>query len=248
MRKTFKYFIVAWLIGLIAFNLFIFVFPTKIDGLTVIKLVSLVSVDKAALLAINGVGEMVFTKYGGAFWTSYTLVMISFVINLICSSIAFKETNNTKFLYNFSLVKISYSSLVLTTVLGLFGMFIPNVPNFVVIIACGLVIAINLIACVGIKANAEIVVSKDEEIKVKTSSINELVSLAETNYRNESDPEKKKQLKKVYEALKFSDPVSNDSTRELEEKIKENLLNIEDVLKFINKRNSLLRNQKWGKV
>lgn len=244
MRKTYKYYLSAWLIGLLAFNLFIFVIPTSIDGLTVIKLVSLVSVDKAALLAINGVGDLVFNKYGGAFWPSYALVMAAFLVNLVCSSIAFKETNNNKFLYNFSLIKISYITLVLTTIFGLLGMFIPDMPSFIATIVCGLVIVLNIFACIGAKANADIVSRKDEEIKDKTLAMKELVSLAEINYKNETDPNKKKELKKVYDALKYSDPVSNESTKELDEKIKENLIYTDNVLNLIYQRNTLIKNGK----
>lgn len=244
MRKTYKYYLLAWLISLLAFNLFIFVIPTSIDGLTVIKLVSLVSVDKAALLAINGVGDLVFNKYGGAFWPSYALVMAAFLVNLVCSSITFKETNNTKFLYNFSLIKISYITLVLTTIFGLLGMFIPDMPSFIATIVCGLVIVLNIFACIGAKANADIVSRKDEEIKEKTSAMRELVSLAETNYKNESDPDKKKELKKVYEALRFADPTSNELTIDKEKEIETNLTNIDSVLKLIEERNLIIKSNK----
>ena len=241
MRKSFKYFLAIWFICLLTFLAFVFIIPSTIDGKTIIQLVSLISIKDAYIMSLSGIGDMVFTKYGGAFWPCFILIILTFLINLLGSHHAFAEKNNQKFFYNIPLIKISYTGLLLNLIFGTICMFIPGCPIWLGSLVCALIILITILSMIKASALSEIVSKKDDDIKASTANMKRLVALAETNYKNESDATKKEELRKVYEALKYSNPVSSEETKDIELEIENNLLNVDVVNKLIEERNTKLK-------
>ena len=192
MKKGFKKYAVCWAILLAVFNVICFVTPKELAG---------------------------YEKFGGAFWTGYVFITLAFIGQLTCAWIAFKAGNLKKLFYNIPLISISYTGLILTIIFGSVCMAIPDLPNWVGIIVCLLILAFNALAVIKASAAAEIVERVDEKVKAQT----QFVKLATVNAQNIMNRAKsdaaKAECKKAYEALRYSDPMTNEALSVEEAKI-----------------------------
>jgi ribosomal protein S20 len=96
-------------------------------------------------------------------------------------------------------------------------MAIPNLPNWIGIIVCLLVLAITAIAVLSAGFAASVVTEIDQRVKVKTFFIKSLTVDAEHLMNTSKTTELKALAKKVYEAVRYSDPMSNAVLVEVEE-------------------------------
>lgn len=218
MKKIFRLYIISWFISLILFNIICFVTPDEING---------------------------FLKFDGSFWIGYVCIMVAFVGQLACAYFALNQEDNKRTFYNISIVSISYSSLILTIIIGSICMVIPNLPSWLGGIICLLILGFKAIAVVKAIAVAEIVGSIDEKIERKKFFIKAIQVDAEHLYGTIKIDELKEPVRKVYEALRFSDPISNDALEDVELSIKNEFSVFEDAVnrqdkESVNKSSELL--------
>lgn len=192
MKKNFKLYVICWAILLAVFNVICFVTPSQVAGMS---------------------------KFGGAFWSGYVFITLAFIGQLVCAYIAFKADNLKKLFYSLPLITISYSGLILTVVVGAACMAIPNLPNWVGIIVCLLILAFNAIAVVKATAAAELVSEIDDKVKAQTQFIKMAAVDAQNITNRAQSAAAKAECKKVYEALRYSDPMSTPALEAEEAKI-----------------------------
>ncbi len=169
-------------------------------------------------------------KYNGSFWTGYVFITIAFIGQLFCANMAFKEENLTKLFYNMPLLTISYAGLIVMLIFGGAAMAVPGLPTWVGIVVCLLILAFTAIAVVKAGMAAEEVVRIDEKVNTQTSFIKNATADAQRIMGRAKSPEAKDACKKVYEALRFSDPVSSDSLSLVEAQITVKLAELAKVL------------------
>ena len=196
MKKAFKIYTLIWVILLAVFNVICFATPNSIT-----------------------VGGAVYEKFDGIFWVAYAFITIAFIGQLVCAYIALKTGDKTKFFYNVPIIRVSYTGLILTLVFGALCMAIPNLPNWVGIIVCGLVLAFTAIAVIKAKAASDVVESIDKKVKEQTLFVKSLTADAESLLARATTPEAKDACKKVCEAIRYSDPMSNDALAGIESQI-----------------------------
>ncbi|MBQ4155110.1 MAG: hypothetical protein IJE01_07960 [Clostridia bacterium] len=194
MKKTFKFYVIIWVICLLLFNVIAFVIPNEIAGIS---------------------------KFDGAFWVGYIFITLAFIGQLICAYIAFKAENLKKLFYNIPLISISYIGLVAMLVVGGLTMAIPHFPNWIGIIVCLLVLGFTAISVIKATAVAEIVSKIDNKIAAETAFIKAITVDAQNLISRANAPMLKEQCKKIYEALRYSDPMSNVALADVEQRIKE---------------------------
>lgn len=192
MKKTFSYYSICWLIALAVFNVITFVTPNEIAGVS---------------------------KFTGAFWTGYIFITLAFIGQLGCAYKAFKAENLKKLFYNIPLFHISYTGLVVMLVVGIICMAVPVVPYWIGVIVCVLVFAFSAISVIKASVVADVVSEIDEKVKVKTQFMKLLTSDAEHLMSSSKTAELKAEAKKVYEAIRYSDPMTNDALVDVEEQI-----------------------------
>ena len=192
MKKSFSIYSIIWAICLAVFNVIVFVIPNEIAGVS---------------------------KFSGSFWVGYIFITVAFLGQLACSFIAFKEKNLKKFFYNISLLSISYGGLIAMLIVGTACMAIPSLPNWIGIIVCLLVLAFTAITVIKASCAAMVVSKIDERVKTKTYFIKSLTADAEHLVSTAQTEEAKALSKKVYEAIRYSDPMSDAVLVEIEEKI-----------------------------
>lgn len=191
MKKTFKSYLLLWVILLVLFNVIAFVAP----------------------------GWVEHEKYSGSFWVGYAFIMVSFIGQLLCSMVAFRAENLQKMFYNMPLITISYTGLVVSFVVGGLCMFLSALPYWIGVIVCMIVLAITAMSVVKVSAAAELVAEVDENVKAKTFFIKSLTVDAEALLARAQDDETKAMCQKVYEAVRYSDPMSHDALSGVESEI-----------------------------
>jgi hypothetical protein len=155
----------------------------------------------------------------GSFWAAYAFVTVAFIGQLACAYFAFKAENLQKMFYNVPLIKISYSGLITMLVFASIFMAIPFLPAWIAIVVCALILALNAISIVKASKAAELVEEVDQKVKVKTFFIKSLTVDADTLMARATTEEIKAECKKVYEAVRYSDPMSNDALATVESEI-----------------------------
>lgn len=183
MNKNFKYYIAAWAVLAVIFNVIAFVTP-----------------------AAAGV-----SKFNGTFWSGYVLIMLSLIGQFVCAYFAFKAKSKEQLFLKLPLVTISYSALILSFVVGAACMLIPNLPNWVGIVLCALILGFTAISVIKASAAAELVHETDTRVKEKTAFIRVMTVEAENLMARAQTDETKAMCKKVYEALRYSDPMSSEA-------------------------------------
>lgn len=193
MNKNFKYYIAAWAVLAVIFNVIAFATP-----------------------AVAGA-----SKFDGAFWSGYVLIMLALIGQLVCAYFAFKAKSKEQIFLRLSLVTVSYSALILSFVVGAACMLIPNLPNWVGIILCALILGFTAVSVIKANAAVELVRETDTRVKEKTAFIRMMTVEADNLMARAQNGEAKAMCKKVYEALRYSDPMSCNALSGTEAEISE---------------------------
>lgn len=191
MKKVFKFYSAIWAILLALFNI-----------------ISFVSVGWAGI-----------PKYTPSFWIGYVFITLSFIGQIVCAYFALKDDNIKKTFYNISLISTSYTGLILSFVFGGLCMFVSPLPYWVGIILSAIVLAFNIITVVKASAVVDIVGEIDNKVKTKTFFIKSLTVDAESLISRAKSEAVKSECKKVFEAFRYSDPMSNTALASIESEI-----------------------------
>ena len=187
------------------------------------------------LIAFIAPGWAGAEKYSGSFWIGYIAITLAFVINYVITYISLKNSDSKQILfYNIPIVYISYCSLIACIIVGVLCMLNSNMPIWIAIIASVIAIGINAIAILKAKATVDLVETIDNQVKVKTSFIRDLTAQAKSLSSIASSPEAKDACNKVYEALRYSDPVSSDAVGDIEKEIAQKFVAFTDAVKTKN--------------
>lgn len=203
MKKTFKLYIIVWAVLLALFNAIAFVSP----------------------------GWITHEKYTPSFWIGYVFITLSFIGFLACAGMAFKADSAQKLFYNISLIKISYSALITSFVIGGLCMLISPLPYFVGAIICCAILVANAISVIKATVAIAEVERIDEKIKNQTFFIKSLTVDADTLMAQAQTAEIKAECRKVYEAIRYSDPMSNAALASAEGQITVKFDELSDAVK-----------------
>lgn len=191
MKKVFKNYAVIWAVLLVVFNVIAFASP----------------------------GWITHEKYTVSFWIGYVFITLAFLGQLACAYVAFKAENLTKLFYNLPLFSLSYTGLIVSFLVGGLCMLISPLPYWVGAVVSVAVLALAAIAVVKASAAAEIVESVDQKVKVQTAFMRSLTADAEILIASARSEEAKAACKKVYEAVRYSDPMSHEGLAQIESEL-----------------------------
>ena len=197
MKKNFKYYAIAWALLLVIFNV-----------------VSILIPEWPTL-----------EKTTASFWIGYAFINASFVGQLICTWVAFKDDSAEKTIYNIPLFSISYTGLISNAVVGLICMIIAPLPYWVGGIICPLIFVINLVAVIKAKLAAELIteVSATDFMYDMRADSESLLIRAKTD-------DVKAICIKVRDAFKYSDPMSSPALESVEAEIKKHFESMKKAL------------------
>lgn len=205
MNKNFTYYSIAWAICLVVFNILTFVVP-------------------------HAVGNFDWYTHA-SFWIGYVFVMLSFIAQLLIGVKMFASNKKDKIFLRLSLQTISYSAMVMSLAVGAVFMCVPVLPEWIAAIICVLVTAYYALAYLKGIAAVDYVEKVGEKVNKKTAMMKELISESESLMSYAKTDAAKDATKKVYETLRYSDPMSNDKLYYIEKEISEAYIIFADKVK-----------------
>lgn len=205
MKKTFGYFAAVWAICIAVFNVICFATPRYIAGMD---------------------------KFAGSFWVGYAFITVAFLGQLACAFVSFRTENLQKMFYNLPLLTISYAGLVAMLVIGSLVMVLPNLPGWLGAVICLLVLVFSVVSILKASAAAEAVNDIDKKIKDKTQFIKMLTVDAQNLLTRAKTDEAKEACRKVYEAARYSDPMSSDGLESIENEISVKMRVLADLVQY----------------
>ena len=196
MKKAFRIYLIAWAIMFVLFNIVVIALPkeTTVAGIT-------------------------YTKLGGLSWIVLILFELCFIGHLICTWFALKQNKLTGTFYRLPLIWLSYACVIVTLVLGCIAMAIPNLPSWIPLVVVFLILVIYVMSVLKATVAATVVEGIDEKVKERTAFIKKLTVDAQTLLSRAKSEPVKIACKKVFEAVRYSDPMSADVLSDVESRI-----------------------------
>lgn len=191
MKSNFKYYVIVWAVVVAIFNVIVFVTPNEIAGVS---------------------------KFDSYFWVGYIFIMLTFVIQLGITWYSLKD-DITKMFYRMPILSISYVSLIVMMVVGILCMVIPSFSVWLGIVLCLLVLAFSIVSMMQAQAAVSVIGDIDTKINNKTFYIKFLTADIDSLVARASSEVIREELKKVYDVVRFSDPMSNDALAGVESQI-----------------------------
>lgn len=154
---------------------------------------------------------LLISDYTKVFWSAYIFTTITFVAQGVVDFIFGKSNANAKFL-SLPLFYIGGIYFAVQLIIGIVCMVAPVSITFAVLVQT-LIFAAYIAVTLTSTIAKEQIIKTDDNIKKATNYIRTLTIEAEQLYLSQEDASKKVELKKLYEAIRYSDPIS--STEEI---------------------------------
>lgn len=155
----------------------------------------------------------------GLFWVGYAMITVMFIIQLACSLMFFKQNNKEKIFLNIPIITISYAALIVSVIVGLVFMAITGVSFWLAIIIASLVTGFYLIAIISVKTATDSIENTNEKVNLQTLFVKSLNVEVQTLAQKAYNDDIRLITDRVCEAVRYSDPVSNESLADCESKI-----------------------------
>lgn len=165
-----------------------------------------------------------------ASWISFVFTLVSFVLSLGVTLYVFgKDDEMTSKFYGFPIFKIAYMYPLVQFAVGviicLIAAFVA-VPYWVALILSLIILGVSAIGVIATENARDIVEENEAEIE-RVTKATKLFNLNVSSVLDLcTEPSVKKELEKLAESFRFSDPVSSDATEDIESTIMEKLENL----------------------
>lgn len=187
------------------------------------------------IIAIFFGGVDNFYKITSSFMIGYVFINISLILQYSCIYYVFKKSDNLKkMFYNFSLINYSYVGLIVSFIVGILCMLNIIITYWIAIIICMIVLlfcAIKIFKAVIVVDEVSLI---DDKIKKNTMFIRTFASDVEILMNRVKNDEIKDMCKKLYEAVRYSDPMYSDSVIDIENNIKVKFNEFKDIVDIEN--------------
>lgn len=200
MKKGIRFYVIAWLIVFALFNVSCFMISA-------------------------GAGVK-----GSGFWTGYIFITLAFAGQLACGIYALNTGDRKKMFYDIPVITVSYGGLIATLICGAVVMLVPQIPVWAGIIACLVILAFTATAVIKAMAVSDIVSETDSRVMEDTMFIRTLTADAEILAANAGDDGIKAVCRKIYEAARYSDPVSDAALADIESQIRSGFTSLADAV------------------
>ena len=191
MKKRFGLYAIIWTILLILFNIITFV-PPQLDFQN---------------------------KFSASFWIGYVFITLMFFAQLICACVGLNVGTSKKLFYKVYMLVASYLGLAASFVIGGVCIFFNDITYWIGTILCAIVFAVTLIAVIVATIVFGAVAKADKKNKSQTFFIKTMTANASTLMSQAASEEAKAVCSRIYDAFRYSDPMSNEALGGIEEQI-----------------------------
>ncbi len=172
-----------------------------------------------AFAVLTAVLLVIPTEESSAFWISYGFSAFAFAVQILIWNIGFKngESLKSKFL-GIPVIHIGTTYLIVQSLLTVVFRFV-QVQSWVSVVVSVVIISIFSVLMISSQAARDEINRVEEKVKAKIGFIRLIQCDVELLANTETDPETKKSLEDLAEKIRFSDPMSNEQLKPIEEKI-----------------------------
>lgn len=146
-------------------------------------------------------------KYDNVFFSAYIFTTVSFITRFVEVWLFNRASLDDKYL-SFTINFVGNFYLIIQLIVGALCMIAPLSLKIALIIQ-GAILGIYIILVSIFAASKRNITNFDEDIKKETSFIRRLTLEAEYLYLSEADYRKKDELKKLYEAIRYAEPMGS---------------------------------------
>jgi hypothetical protein len=196
MKKGLKFYAIAWAIMFILFNVAVAALPKEFT-----------------LLGVT------YEKFGGLSWVTLIVLELCFLLHLGVTALALNQNKLSGTFYRIPLIRLSYGCVAVTLILAVLAMLV-FIPSWIPLALALLILAVYAFAVLKAEVAAELVEGVDAKTRAMTSFIRDLTADADSLLSRAKSEPVKAACKKVFEALRYSDPVSAYGLVDVEERIK----------------------------
>lgn len=178
--------------------------------------IGLVGLFNLICFVVPGVGV---ADNSSGFWICYGFVMGSFILHLLFQLALNSEKNENKRSSNIPLSALGYSGLLLMVIVGAVCIKIQVIPNWIGIIACYVILFITVVLLISTKLISENVNEANSRLNAKTDSFRATMDKAQELLTKAKNTDSEDEIKKAYESIRYSEPISYPETVEYEQQI-----------------------------
>lgn len=173
------------------------------------------------LLAVfNVVAFVVPHVQGGTFWTGYAFTTAAFLLQILFAFLAFGKADTLyRTFLGIPVFRLGIVYLVIQVIFGLVCLFVPLLPMWIAVVVSIVLLGFYLIMIITAMMARDEVEKTGNKVKEQTSFIRSLTVDAENLLARAKSDVAKVEAKKVYEAVRYSDPMSSGALSSVETQI-----------------------------
>jgi hypothetical protein len=172
------------------------------------------------LAVYNIIAFLLPISRGGMFWTGYSFSLAALLLTAGVGFYALGREGLKSKVYGIPLLTLSWRYLITQLIIGLLEMILPSIPFQYGIILNAILFGACLVGLIGSDIATGEIERIDETVKEKVSYINSLQADIDSLVDKNTDEHTKKTLKDLAEAIRYSDPMSNQQLLVIENEIK----------------------------
>lgn len=171
------------------------------------------------VIAFVSVGWAGQEKYTVSFWVGYILIIAAFLVQLMVSISVFNSKNAKELFHNLPILKKSLSMLIVSFIFGGAFILLSPLAGWVVLTLYMIILVASTLSIVKTTIAVREVERIEEKVETQTFFIKSLIVDAESLMTRAKSEAVKAECKKVYEAVRYSDPMSHDALASVESEI-----------------------------
>lgn len=166
------------------------------------------------------------------FWLAYVFGFISISYQIYVFKTAFSGNRDAKSrFYGFPIVRVGVIYLITQLIISVIEMILAELlPVWTTIIVNVILLVLAIVGCIATNVMRDEIVRQDVRLKKDVSNMRALQSMASALVGQCGNNELKKTIQNIADEFKYSDPVSNDQTRDLERELQNQLQEIQKTL------------------
>ena len=166
------------------------------------------------------------------FWFAYLFGVVSIAFQIYVFKIAFDKGDDAKSrFYGFPIAKIGIAYLGVQLLISLIELIVAAfLLTWVALLINAIVLALAFVGCIAAETMRDEIEKQDTGLKKDVANMRALQSLSASIASQCTIDELKKDLNKVAEEFKYSDPVTSDQTKEIEEDLKQQMNEIQSAV------------------
>ena len=163
------------------------------------------------------------------FWMAYVFAVIAIAYQIYVFRISFSNEGDAKSkFYGFPIARVGVIYLIVQLVISLIEMVLAVfLPVWVAVIVNVFPIAFAIVGCIASDIMRDEIVRQDMQLKKDVSNMRALQSMSAALVGQCNDADLKKTIQNVADEFKFSDPVSSEQTKDMEQELQSQMNEIQ---------------------